>query len=48
MFEHVDSDVHADSRDSEEMALRTAEMLLKVGITWLQSFVQKIIYIYIF
>ncbi len=30
MFEHVDSDVHADSRDSEEMAMKTAEKLLKV------------------
>jgi hypothetical protein len=32
VFEHVDSDVHADSRDSEEMALKTAEKLLKVRI----------------
>ena len=30
VFEHVDSDVHADSRDSQEMALRTADKLLKV------------------
>ncbi len=30
VFEHVDSDVHADSRDSEEMAMKTAEKLLKV------------------
>ena len=29
MFESVDSDVHAESRDSQEMALRTAEKLLK-------------------
>lgn len=30
VFESVDSDVHADSRDSQEMALRTADKLLKV------------------
>ena len=30
VFETVDSDVHADSRDSQEMALRTADKLLKV------------------
>ena len=30
MFETVDSDVHAESRDSQEMALRTADKLLKV------------------
>ena len=30
VFEHVDSDVHAESRDSQEMALRTADKLLKV------------------
>jgi tetratricopeptide repeat protein 21B len=29
VFESVDSDVHADSRDSQEMALRTADKLLK-------------------
>ena len=29
VFESVDSDVHAESRDSQEMALRTAEKLLK-------------------
>ncbi len=31
VFETVDSDVHADSRDSQEMALRTADKLLKVS-----------------
>jgi hypothetical protein len=36
VFEHVDSDVHADSRDSEEMALRTAEKLLKVQALFIQ------------
>ena len=30
VFETVDSDVHAESRDSQEMALRTADKLLKV------------------
>ena len=29
VFESVDSDVHADSKDSQEMALKTAEKLLK-------------------
>ena len=29
VFESVDSDVHAESRDSQEMALRTADKLLK-------------------
>lgn len=29
VFESVDSEVHADSRDSEEMALRTADKLLR-------------------
>ena len=29
VFESVDSDVHADSRDSHEMALRTADKLVK-------------------
>ena len=32
VFETVDSDVHADSRDSREMALKTAEKLLKVSV----------------
>lgn len=31
VFETVDSDVHAESRDSQEMALRTADKLLKVS-----------------
>ena len=31
MFEAVDSDVAAESRDSQEMALRTADKLLKVS-----------------
>ena len=31
VFESVDSDVHADSKDSQEMALKTADKLLKVG-----------------
>ena len=29
VFESVDSEVHAESRDSQEMALRTADKLLK-------------------
>ena len=29
VFESVDSDVHADSRDSHEMVLRTADKLVK-------------------
>ena len=29
VFESVDSDVHADSKDSQEMALKTADKLLK-------------------
>ena len=42
VFEHVDSDVHADSRDSQEMALRTADKLLKVKkTTYLYSDNQK-------
>ena len=32
VFETVDSDVHAESRDSQEMALRTADKLLKVRV----------------
>ena len=31
VFEAVDSDVAAESRDSQEMALRTADKLLKVS-----------------
>ncbi len=29
VFESVDAEVHSDSLDSQEMALRTAEKLLK-------------------
>ena len=32
VFETVDSDVHAESRDSQEMALRTADKLLKARL----------------
>ena len=39
VFETVDSDVHADSRDSREMALKTAEKLLKVSEILVSSFV---------
>jgi hypothetical protein len=47
VFEHVDSDVHADSRDSEEMALRTAEKLLKVVFLFYDHFWKKVnAYIY--